>query len=351
MIKVILEKLAQYKDLSFEEAKQAFLLILEAKLSAAQIAALLMGLRMKGETKDEIRALAEIMRKKSLKLKVKDTVIDIEQDALLDDEIVLDTCGTGGKPVKTFNISTCVAFVVAGAGIKVAKHGNRSFSGVCGSADVLEALGVRLDVATHLVEQAIKRIGIGFLYAPLYHPAMKNVASVRKEMGIRTIFNIVGPLTNPAGATHQVLGVYDKNLTEKIAQVLRDLRIKAAYVVWGQDVHDEISITGKTKITEVKNKRIKTFYLTPRDFGLKRSKLYQIKGKSVSENVTSVLGVLKAEPSAKLDAVLINAAACFVLLGLAKDFKDATKLAEEVLQSGKALAKLKALKEFLNKGK
>jgi anthranilate phosphoribosyltransferase len=264
-----------------------------------------------------------------------------------EEEIVLDTCGTGGKPTKTFNISTCVAFVVACAGIKVAKHGNRSFSGVCGSADVLEALGIDLNVEPKIVEKAVKKIGIGFLYAPLYHPAMRNVASVRKEIGIRTIFNIVGPLTNPARASHQVLGVYEKNLTEKIAHVLRNLGTKRAFVVWGKDVYDEVSITGQTKITELKNKRIKTFYVRPKDFGLKLSKLTQIRGGGVKENVLSFLSVLKGEPSAKLDAVLINASVCFVLTNKADNFKEGIDLARNHIVSGKALKKLQELKEFL----
>ncbi|MBN2119767.1 MAG: anthranilate phosphoribosyltransferase [Candidatus Omnitrophica bacterium] len=340
MIREAINKLCQGEKLSYLQAKQVFLEIMEGKATPAQAAAFLVGLRIKTETTDEMRALAEIMREKSLKLNVAEK-----------GSIVLDTCGTGGKPVKTFNISTCTAFVIASKGIKVAKHGNRSFSGVCGSADVIEGLGIDLSLEPKVVEEAVKEVGIGFLYAPLYHSAMRNVAAVRKEIGIRTIFNIVGPLTNPAGATHQVLGVYSKDLTEKVAKVLRDLKTKRAFVVWGEDTYDEISISAKTKITEVKNKKIRTFYVSPRDFGLSRRSFSQIKGGRVEDNVNSVLGVLSAKPSARLDVVLANASACFVLAGLAKNFKQGVEVAREQIESGAALKKLQELKEFLNSRK
>ena len=343
MIKDSIKKIADNRDLSFNEASQTFSQILEAKATPSEIASLLTGFRMKTESEEEIRALATVMRNKSIVLNVKGN------KSCLHENIVLDTCGTGGKPVKTFNISTCVAFVVASAGIKVAKHGNRSFSGVCGSADVLEALGIALDTDPKIVEKAIKNVGIGFLYAPLYHPAMKNVAQVRRDIGIRTIFNVVGPLVNPARASYQVLGVYKQDLTQKLSSVLRNLGTKAAYVVWGEGVCDEISIVGKTKITELRGKKIRTFYVKPKDFGLKSSRLSQLKATLVKENVSSFLSVLKGRPSAKLDAVLINASACFVLTGIASGFKQGVEIARNQILSGQAFQKLNELKTFLKK--
>ncbi|MFC1515013.1 anthranilate phosphoribosyltransferase [Candidatus Omnitrophota bacterium] len=337
MIKEAIDKLARKEDLSLAEARGVFSQVMDGKLTPAQTAALLMGLRAKGETPLEMRALVEIMRTKSLKLKVRTKRA----------EIVFDTCGTGGKKIKTFNISTAAAFVIAALGVKVAKHGNRSFSGVCGSADVLEAAGLNLSVSPKVVERAVKKLGIGFLYAPLYHSAMRNVASVRREMGVRTIFNIVGPLTNPANASHQLMGVYDKDLTEKVAAVLRDLGTKRAYVVWAEGLGDEVSIIGPTKVTEVRNKKLRTFYLTPSDLGLKKSKLAQIRGTSVKDNLNALISVLSGKPSAKLDAVIASAACCLVICGKAKSFKPAAKMARVAIKSGAALRKFRQLKGFL----
>ncbi len=347
-IKESIIRLTEKQSLSYQEAKETFLEILEGKVTPAQVAAFLTALRMKGETTGEIRAVAEVMRDKSLKLNVRDNIVDIDrEDINADKETILDTCGTGGKTTKTFNISTCTAFVIAAAGIKVAKHGNRSFSGVCGSADVVEGLGINISVSPELVEKAVRKVGIGFLYAPLYHPAMRNVASIRKEMGIRTIFNIVGPLTNPAGASHQVLGVYDKSLTEKIAEVLRQLGIVRAFVVWGEDVCDEVSITGKTQVSELKEGKINTYKVSPEDFGLTKKPFGQITGGGVQENIESVLSVLRAEPSAKLDIVLANAAVCFVALNKAGDFKEGVEIAKECIQNRKAMNKLEELRNFM----
>ena len=337
MIKRVIAKLTARQDLPASEARKVFGLIMEGKLTPAQSAALLMALKLKPEARSEMLGLARVMRQKSLKLTVRSRP----------SEIVLDTCGTGGKKIKTFNISTAAAFVVAASGIKVAKHGNRSFSGVCGSADVLEALGFDLDVSPRVVGKAVKKTGVGFLYAPLYHSAMRNVASVRREIGVRTIFNIVGPLTNPARASHQLMGVYSPELTEKIAGVLKDLGTKRAFVVWSKDLGDEISLIGRTKVTELKNKRIRTFYLTPKSFGLKKGSLSQIRAKSIRGNAKAVVSVLKGAPSAKLDVVLANASACLVLAGKAKTFKQGVRLARETIASGAALKKLEELKQFL----
>lgn len=338
MIKEYIKKVVEKKDLSYSEAKKAFISILDGKVSPVQVSAFLIGLRMKSESLDEILALSEIMRERSVKLNVREGKEDF----------VLDTCGTGGKPVKTFNISTCTAFVVSSLGIKVAKHGNRSFSGSCGSADVIEKLGIDLSLPPEIIEKAVKSIGIGFIYAPLFHPAMKQVAGLRKEIGVRTIFNLAGPLTNPAGADMQVLGVYSPDFTEKIAGVLKNLGIRKAMVVWGEDVCDEVSVTGKTKVSELEQGEISTYYLTPEDFGLSSEKFSELTGGKVSENTDSILRVLKGEPSAKLNIVLANASLCLVLSGLAENFKQGVSLALSSIKSGKALGKLEELKEFLS---
>ncbi len=338
MIKEYIKKVVEKKDLSYSEAKEAFISILDSKVSPVQVSAFLIGLRMKGESLYEILALSEIMRERSVKLNVKEGKEDF----------VLDTCGTGGKPIKTFNISTCTAFVVSSLGIKVAKHGNRSFSGRCGSADVIEKLGINISLLPDIVEKAVKSIGIGFIYAPLFHPAMKQVAGLRKEIGVRTIFNLAGPLTNPAGADIQVLGVYSPDLTEKIAGVLKNLGLRKAMVIWGEDVCDEVSITGKTKVSELKQGEVSTYYLTPEDFGLSPEKFSELKGGTVSENMDSILSVLGGEPSAKLNIVLANASLCLVLSGLAENFKQGVSLALSSIKSGKALGKLEELKAFLS---
>jgi len=339
MIKEVLDKIINKKELSYQTLRRIFLGIMEKKFTPSQVAAFLTALRCKPNSLNEIRALAKVMRGKALKLRVQTKK----------GEPLLDTCGTGGKPVKTFNISTAVALVVAAAGVKVAKHGNRSFSGVCGSMDIIEALGVNIEAPPQRVESAIKEIGIGFLYAPLYHPAMKNVALVRRELGIRTIFNIAGPLTNPAGATHQLLGVAERNLTEVLAKVLQSLGVKRAFVVWGEDVYDEISITGKTKVSYLNNKRIRTFYLTPQDFGLKRGRFSQLKVSTLAENIEIIKRVLEGKANAsQLNIVLANASACFFLTGLVRNLKEGVKLAKDTIEKGKALEKLFQLKEFLS---
>lgn len=350
MIKDAIIKLAEGQNLEHGEAKELFMGMLDASISPPQVASILTALRMKGESVEEIRALAEVMREKAVKLKVRNNVLDIDrEDINADEETIIDTCGTGGKKTKTFNISTCTAFVLASAGIKVAKHGNRSFSGVCGSADVVEGLGIRIDASPEEVQEAVKKVGIGFLYAPLYHPAMKNVGPIRKDLGIRTIFNLVGPLSNPAQASKQVLGVYDKGLTEKIASVLNNLGLCRAFVVWGQDVYDEVSTTGKTQISEVNKGEVKTFFVNPDDFGLKKTDISQLKGGDVEDNVESVLSVLKGEPSPKLDIVLANAAVCFVLVDKAGNFREGVELARDYIGTGKAFNKFQELKDFMKK--
>jgi anthranilate phosphoribosyltransferase len=257
--------------------------------------------------------------------------------------------GTGGDGTRTFNVSTTTAFVAAGAGITVAKHGNRAVSSMCGSADVLEKLGVNLNISSKAVEKCVNEIGIGFLFAPVFHGAMKHAAAPRQEIGIRSIFNLLGPVTNPAGASVLVLGVYDLNLTETIAMVLNKLGTREAFVVCGEGTFDEISICGPTKISHLKNSEVKTFKITPEEYGFKRAALEDIMGGNAEANAEIVHNILNGESGPKREMVLLNAAAAFVAAGLAKDFKEGINLGEDSIDSGKAIEKLERLIEFTQK--
>ena len=341
MIREAVEKVARRVDLTENEARQVFEEIMSGKASHSQISAFITALRMKEETVDEITGAAKVMREKSVHILGGKNLIDIETaDTAVDDEIIIDTCGTGGTGMNTFNISTATAIVIAGCGLKVAKHGNRSASSECGSADVLEALGVKLEIGPDLVQRCVLEIGIGFMYAPLFHSAMKYAAIPRKEIGIRTIFNILGPLSNPAGATSQVLGVYEPKLTETLAKVLRNLGIRRAFVVCGADLLDEITITGKSKVTELKDRKIRTYFITPEKFGVRRASLDEIAGGNAGENARIVMSVLKGERGPRRDIVLLNAAAGLACGFKARNFKEGVKLAAESIDSGKALDKL-----------
>jgi anthranilate phosphoribosyltransferase len=330
MIKEAIEKVVKRSDLTEAESREVFDEIMSGKATPAQIASLVTALRMKGETVDEITGAAKAMREKSLKIGAGEGV-------------AVDTCGTGGSGINTFNISTAVAFVVAGAGLNVAKHGNRGASSQCGSADVLEALGLDLDIGPDMVEKCINEIGIGFMYAPLFHAAMKYAVAPRKEIGIRTIFNLLGPLSNPALATSQVLGVYDAKLTAVIAQVLKNLGCRRALVVAGSDALDEITITGKTKITELNKGRLKTYFVTPEKFGMKCAKLAEIKGGNARENADILLSILEGEHGARRNVVLLNAAAALMAGFKAANFKKGIELARDSIDSGSALEKLKRM--------
>jgi len=350
MIKEAIEKVVKRINLTEAEMRGVFDEIMSGKSTDAAIGAFVTALRMKGETIDEITGAAKTMREKSTHINVGKKLVDIDRDDInIDEETIIDTCGTGGSGTNTFNISTTVAFVVAGCGLKVAKHGNRAASSRCGSADVLEALGVKLDVSPDLVRRCILEIGIGFMYAPLFHGAMKYAVTPRKEIGIRTIFNILGPLSNPANATSQVLGVYEAPLTETLAEVLKNLGSRRAFVVYGMDTLDEITITGKTKVTELKEGRIRTYYITPEKFGLKRAALEEIAGGNAKENADIIVSVLKGERGPRRDVVLLNAAAALVAGSRAKDFKAGISLAAEAIDSGKALDKLLKLVELTNR--
>lgn len=338
MIKEAIAKLIDKIDLSAEETESAFNEIMEGNASPSQIGAFLTALRMKGETTDEITNAARVMRAKSIK-------IDVRKNP---DEIVIDTCGTGGSLIPTLNISTAVALVVSGCGIKVAKHGNRSASGRCGSADVLEALGVNINLPPEKVAQIIKEIGIGFLFAPLYHPAMKFAAPIRKELGIRTIFNILGPISNPANASVQLVGVSKPELTEIIAGVLKNLGAESALVVHGLDGKDEISITSETKLTELKDNKIRTFLTTPEEHGFKRQAIESLRCIGIKENAEALLNTLKGAKDSYRDAVLLNSAYALYICGR-KDIPSALKEAEDSIDSGKALKRLNTLIEVTGK--
>jgi anthranilate phosphoribosyltransferase len=350
MIKELISQIVAGKDLTEQEMEKAMDEIMSGEATPAQIGAFITGLRMKGETVDEITGAARTMRAKATKIKVSREIVNIDRDDInIEDETILDIVGTGGDGTRTFNVSTTTAFVAAGAGITVAKHGNRAVSSMCGSADVLENLGVNLNITTKDVERCVKDIGIGFLFAPLFHGAMKHAAAPRREIGIRSIFNLLGPVTNPAGASVLVLGVYELDLTDKIAQVLNKLGTKEAFVVCGEGTFDEISICGPTRISHLKNGEVHTFHMTPEDYGFKRAVLEAIVGGNAEENANIVRNILEGEKGPRRDMVLLNAAAAFVAAGRAGDFKEGIRTAEESIDSGRAREKLKRLIEFTQK--
>ncbi len=317
-------------NLTEEQAETVMSEIMDGQATDAQIASYVTALRMKGEILSEICGSARAMRARAASIK-------------LNTSCVVDTCGTGGDGAQTFNISTTVAFVVAGAGITVAKHGNRAVSSRSGSADVLKQLGVCIDVPPIDVETCINQTGIGFLFAPVFHPAMANVAGPRKELAIRTIFNILGPLTNPAVATSQVLGVYDEALTELLANALICLGSTHSFVVHGMDGLDEITLTDRTKISEGKNGTVKSYYVKPEDFGLSRCASVELRGGDADENATILTQILEGQPGPRRDIVLLNAAAAIVVGDKAKTLSDGLIAAQESIDSGRAKGKLDQL--------
>ena len=350
MIKELISKIVNREDLSEAEMEKAMDEIMSGEATPAQIGAFITGLRFKGETVDEITGAARTMRAKATKIDVGNNLVNLDRDEInMEDETIIDIVGTGGDGTRTFNVSTTTAFVAAGAGLTVAKHGNRAVSSMCGSADVLENLGVKLDISSSEVEKCIKEIGIGFLFAPVFHGAMKYAAGPRKEIGIRSIFNLLGPVTNPAGATVLVLGVYEFDLTEKIAHVLNRLNTREAFVVCGEGTFDEISICGPTRVSHLRKGEVRTFQLTPEDYGLKRASIEDIVGGNASENADIVRSILRGDKGPKRDMVLLNAAAAFVGTGLAKDFEEGISLGEDTIDSGKAVDKLNRLVEFTRK--
>ncbi len=333
--------LVDRKDLSRIEAAAAMEAIMSGAATNAQIAAFLTALRMKGETVEELIGFAQVMRQKAVKVRTR--AGEVVAATGTDREMLIDTAGTGGDASGTFNVSTATAFVVAGAGLKVAKHGNRSVSSLCGSADVVETLGIDIELPPAKVARCVDEVGIGFLYAPLLHTAMKHVMAARREMGIRTVFNMLGPLTNPAGANAQVIGVFSDALTEPLARVLAELGTLRAFVVHGADGLDEISNTGPSHISEVHEGVVRSSTVRPEDFGLPRASIQDLRGGDREENAEIIRQMLAGEAGPRRDIVLMNAAAALVVGGKARDFKEGVALAAQSIDSGAAAAKLAGL--------
>ncbi len=332
MIKEAITTLVSGRSLTMEEAASVMEEIMQGEATPAQFGAFVTALRLKGETVDEIVGMARTMRAKAVPVTFAEPVVD--------------TCGTGGDGSATFNISTVAAFIAAGAGLKVAKHGNRAMSSRCGSADVLEALSVRIDLNAEQVQRCLEEVGMGFMFAPLFHPAMKYASAPRREIGIRTVFNILGPLTNPAGAKAQVVGVADELLVEKLVLVLQGLGSHHALVVHGEDGLDEITITGKTQVCELKDGGIKSYSISPEDFGLSRTGLGDLRGGTTDENAALLRRVLVGTPGSQRDVVLMNAAAALLAGDKVATLQQGVTLAREVIDDGHALAKLEQLIEF-----
>ena len=333
--------LVERRDLSRIEAAAAMEAIMSGAATNAQIAAFLTALRMKGETIEELIGFAQVMRQKVVRIRTR--ADEVAALTGTDREMLIDTCGTGGDATGTFNVSTATAFVVAGAGLKVAKHGNRSVSSLCGSADVVETLGINLELTPQKVGRCVDEIGIGFLYAPLLHTAMKHVMPARREMGVRTVFNMLGPLTNPAGANAQVIGVYTASLTEPLARVLAELGTIRAFVVHGADNLDEISNTGESRVSEVREGLVRTFTVRPEDFGMARAAIKDLQGGDREQNAEIIRGLLQGEPGPRRDIVLMNAAAALVAGARARDLKEGVGLAAQSIDSGAAGRKLEGL--------
>lgn len=334
MIKEAISLVIQNISLSEAEMAETMTEIMEGRATDAQIGAFLTALRIKGETVEEITGAARIMRDKATRINAPDGVID--------------TCGTGGDMSGTFNISTTTAIVVSAAGVPVAKHGNRSVSSKSGSADVLEALDVKIDLPPEKVEKCLFETGLAFLFAPLFHPAMKYAIGPRREIGIRTIFNILGPLTNPAGAKRQLLGVFTSRLTETLASVLGNLGASDAMVVHGEDGLDELTISNGTRISRLRNGRVESFYVTPDEFGFQTVDGTELTGGDKDKNAGITLAILKGEKGPRRDIVLMNAAAALVTAGRTEEFSAGVDMAAGAIDSGKALDKLEEIKRVTN---
>lgn len=335
MIKEAIAKLANKENLSYEEAEQVMHEIMDNEASPVQMSAYLTALSLKGETIDEVTGSAAGMRKHCVRL--------------LHDMDVLEIVGTGGDGANSFNISTTSALVISAAGVPVAKHGNRAASSRCGAADVLEALGVKISIPPERSAEILKEIGICFLFAQNYHIAMKYVAPVRRELGIRTVFNILGPLSNPAGANMQVMGVYDEALVEPLARVLNNLGVKRALVVYGEDRLDELSISAATKVCEVRDKTFTSYEITPEQFGFTRCKKEDLAGGTPEENAEITKAILRGEKGPKTDAVLLNSAAALYVAGKAGSIEEGVAAAREVIESGKGMRQLQRFVELSNR--
>ncbi|WP_028855525.1 anthranilate phosphoribosyltransferase [Psychrilyobacter atlanticus] len=336
MIK-IMEKLIRGENLTESQMNYAMTEIMEGRVSEIHITSFLTALRVKGETSEEISGGAKVMREKAVPID-------------FGDRYTVDTCGTGGDGVNTYNISTASAFVLAAGGVSVVKHGNRSVSSQCGSADVLETLGINIDISSKKVKECVEKIDIGFLYAPVFHSSMKYAGSVRKELGFRTIFNMLGPLTNPARANGQVLGVFHENLTELMAEAMKKIGTEHVLVVHGVDGMDEITVTDKTKVSELKDGKINTYYIKPEDFEIKRRSKEELKGGTPKENGEIIRGIFKGSiTGAKKDILILNSGAALYVGKKVSSIKEGVQMAREIIESGKALSKLDELIEVTNK--
>ena len=333
MLKNALNRVIAGENLSLQEARDSMQTIMSGEASEAQIGALLTALRMKGETCGEIAGFAETMRNHTVKVHCRETNL-------------LDTCGTGGDRKGTFNISTAVAFVVAGAGVSVAKHGNHGVSSSSGSADVLKALGVKIDLAPQAVADGIDEAHIGFLYAPVFHPAMKYAGKPRRELGFRTVFNVLGPLTNPLSAQLQLLGVYERSLTQKLAEALVQLNIRRAMVVHGLDGLDEISTTAPTQVSEVIDGKIRSYLLNASDYDIPAATLADICGGIPADNALIINDILHGLEGARRDLVLLNAAAALTVAEKAENIREGLNLAANSIDSGAALDTLEQLRRL-----
>ncbi|MFC1901071.1 anthranilate phosphoribosyltransferase [Chloroflexota bacterium] len=332
MIQEAISKLVEGKSLTTDEAAQVMNEIMEGEVTPAQFGAFVTSLRLKGETVEEIAGMVKTMREKAI--------------PVLTTEPVVDVVGTGGDGMNTFNISTAAAFVVAGAGQKVAKHGNRAASSKSGAADVLEALGVKLDLSADEVKRCIEEVGIGFMFAQAFHPAMKYAGPPRREIGIRTVFNIIGPLTNPAGATTYLLGVAETSLVEKLALVLQSLDCDHALVVHGEDGLDEITLTGKSQVCELKDGKVHTYTIEPGDFGLVKASPDDLKGGDANENAALLKDILSGKKGPQRDIVVMNAAAALVAANKVESIEEGVKQAIDSIDKGQAMDKLKQLVEL-----
>jgi anthranilate phosphoribosyltransferase len=331
-----LNNLSNGNNVSFDDMSSLMHELMTGGLTQAQIASILIAMKIKGESIDEITGAASVMRDCSNKVKIEDN------------KHLVDTCGTGGDSLQTFNVSTMSAIIAAAAGVKVAKHGGRSVSSKCGSADVLEALGVNVNLNHLQIATIVNKIGIGFMFAPNYHPAMKYVAPIRKDLGVRTIFNLLGPLTNPASAKQQILGVYQRSLTKVLARVLENLGSTHVMVVNGEDGMDEISITGRTFVAELKNNEVKEYVIDPKDYGLPLGKLVDIKVENVAHSKAMMLDILNGKSSTARNISLLNAGAAIYVSGLVVDIEAGIEKAIKVINSGEALLKLKELVTLSN---
>jgi anthranilate phosphoribosyltransferase len=335
MVKEAIQKLVEGRNLCESEITAALNCIMEGEATPAQIGSFITALRIKGETIEEITGCAKVMREKADRI-------------VLDKDYFIDIVGTGGDCSYTFNISTAAAFVTSAGGVTVAKHGNRSVSSKSGSADVLESLGVNISLEPQKVKECIEKIDLGFMFAQTFHKSMKYAAGPRRELGIRTIFNILGPLTNPASAKGQLLGVFNENLTEPLAHVLSNLGVENAMVVYGMDGMDEISLSAQTKVSELKDGKVNTYYLNPEEFGMRLVNKDELVGGDSKENAKIILSILNGDRGPKRDIVVLNSAAALYVGRAVKDIKSGIKMAEELIDSGRALNKLNELKEFSN---